>query len=334
MNKKKQATLSGIEQMDAQQRKLQAEKKREELNDRKERARPPLLKRVGIGLIDLLIAGIMAFGFFMLSYVTIFPSVGYQSSAQYIIDSYEKSHLFVSGTTGGYDKISKHYDEHKTPEENYDVPISYYYKNTTRAISDNKYEEYTTKKLNTGYYELNAENICVRKEGVSNATVKPILEQEYENAVSYFYKNPDLIKADKTLSMTMSLTLLIVATLSSTIFYILVPLADKKNRTFGYMIFKIMPVDNKTLKPLNKKKAALRNFVFIVISFISPFTLSFLVGNFAFSFIPFFINSAILSFSTNNTGLHDMAAGANVINESYSTAFDTLDVIKSQGGDQ
>lgn len=333
MSKRRQATLSGIEQMDAEQRKLQAEQKRNELNDKKERARPPLIKRVGIGLIDFLIAGVMAFGFFMIAYIAIFPSVGYQSSAQFIIDSYENSHLFVVGSSG-YEKITKHYDEHKTPEENYDVPISYFYTTNARAVADNKYEAYTTSKLATGYYELNAENVCVRKEGVSYTVVQPILQEEYENAVRYFYDDPALIKADKTLNTTMSVSLLVVATLASALLYIVIPLVDKKNRTFAYMFFRIMPVDNKTLKLLDKKRIALRNFVFIAISFISPFTLSFLVGNFAFSFIPFFINSAILCFTTNNTGLHDMAASSIVINESYSTAFESLNAIKSQGGKQ
>ena len=198
MSKKREAIISGIEQMDAEQRKIQAERKREELNDKKEKARPPLLKRVGIGLVDLVIAAAMAFGFFMIAYTAVFPRVGYNTSAQYVLDSYDNSHLFVYGSTG-YEKLSSHYDDSKTPEENYNVPISHYYKTNARAIEDNRYSAYTAGLVETGYYELNSSNDVVRKEGIPSSTVKPVLQERYENAVKYFYTDPALKQAQKTL---------------------------------------------------------------------------------------------------------------------------------------
>ena len=333
MSKKSKATQSAIEQMDAQQRKLEADRKKDELNDKKESMRPSLLKRLAAGLIDFAFSAIIAVGIFAISYYTIFPLLGYQSSAQYIIDSYESSKLFVYGSSG-YEYLSSHYDDSKTPEQNYDVPVTRYYKTNARAVKEGEYEKYTTRLINSGYYEYNAQDEIVRKEGISNATAKEYLEKEYKTAVSYFFADPALKEASVVTGRVMSLSLLIVSTIASAVFFILIPLVDKRNRTFGYMFLKIMPVDSKTIQPISKKWNLLRNFIFITITFISPFTMNLLLGTLAYSFIPFFINSAILSFSRNNTGLHDLAAGANVINQSYSNAFEVLKSINKQGGQQ
>ncbi len=329
--KKRDAVNMSIEQMDAQQRKIEANRKKDEFDEKKSKARPSLLKRVASGLIDFAFTAIFAGGLFALTYFTIFPSVGYQSSAQFILDEYVDSGLFVYGSTG-YEQLTSHYDANKTPEENYDVPVSKYYQTNERAISENRYGEYLDRKLTSGYYELNADNECVRKADVSTTTAREYLKNEYNAAVSFFHANPKLREASRVVGKTMAISLLIIATISSTIFYIVVPLIDKKNRTFSFMILKLIVVDTKTLRPISKSKNVLRCFVFIVLTFISPFTMNLLFGNFTFSFIPFFINVAILSFSKNNTGIHDLAAGANVINESYSNAFEMLNTIKSQGG--
>lgn len=317
--------------MDAQQRKIEANRKKDEFDEKKSKARPSLLKRVAAGLIDFAFAAIFAGGLFALTYFTIFPSVGYQDSAQFILNEYVDSGLFVYGSSG-YELLIDHYDTNKTPEENYDLPVSKYYQTNERAISENRYGEYLDRKLTSGYYELNADNECVRKSDVSTTTAREYLKNEYKAAVSFFHANPKLREASRVVGKTMAISLLIIATISSTIFYIVVPLINKRNRTLSYMILRLIVVDTKTLKPISKSKNALRCFVFIILTFISPFTMNLLFGNFTFSFIPFFINVAILSFSKNNTGIHDLAAGANVINESYSNAFEMLNTVKHQGG--
>ena len=119
--------------MDAQQRKIEANRKKDEFDEKKSKARPSLLKRVASGLIDFAFAAIFAGGLFALTYFTIFPSVGYQDSAQFILDEYVDSGLFVYGSSG-YEQLTSHYDANKTPEENYDVPVSKYYQ--TIVIGD------------------------------------------------------------------------------------------------------------------------------------------------------------------------------------------------------
>ena len=93
--KKRDAVNMSIEQMDAQQRKIEANRKKDEFDEKKSKARPSLLKRVASGLIDFAFAAIFAGGLFALTYFTIFPSVGYQDSAQFILDEYVDSGLFL-----------------------------------------------------------------------------------------------------------------------------------------------------------------------------------------------------------------------------------------------
>ena len=50
--KKRDAVNMSIEQMDAQQRKIEANRKKDEFDEKKSKARPSLLKRVAAGLIE------------------------------------------------------------------------------------------------------------------------------------------------------------------------------------------------------------------------------------------------------------------------------------------
>ena len=330
--KKKEAIKSGIEQMDAEQRRLQEERERERLNKQKDNARPSLIKRIGAGLLDFVFAALLAGGLFTITYFSIFPSLGYQDSAAIILTSYEESGLFVVNNAQ-YEEMTSHYDdeERQTPESYYDVAISNYYLTNDRAVKANKNDEYVQRKLDSGYYELNEEGVCVRKNDVTPATAKTYLEKEYGLAVDFFYDDPDFNKAYRTTYDIMSYSLLIIISISAGFFYFAVPLLDNRYRTFGYMICRIIPVDSKTMGETRRSMIALRSFIFVIITYISPLTFYFWLGGFTYAFIPFFLNTVILSFSRTNSGLHDYASQINVINKSHTNAFATLQQITGQG---
>ena len=328
--RKAEATELSIQEMDKQQKQIQAAQKRDELNDKKERARPFLISRIGIGLVDFLFTAILALGMFFFSYFLIFPSLGYQSSSETLISAYEDSHLYVF-ENGQYNYLTNYYDENKTPEENYDVPITYFYTTNQRAIDDNQMEKYTERKIASGYYEYNSEHELVRTSIANNDAVRSYLKEEYSKAVDYLFSDTALIEASNKMFIIMSATILIVVSISSIIFYIAVPLIDKKGRTFSYMMFKVMPVDSTTLGPVNWKRILLRSFIFIIITYISPVTIATWLNGISFAFIPFFINTAIICFSRSNSGLHDYATKINIINRSFSNPMENLNAINNGG---
>ena len=301
--KKKEAVRSSIEQMDARLQEERLEQERQQVEKRKDVARPSLLKRIGAGILDFIFAGLFAGAIFLLSYFTIFPSLGYQQASKEILSAYTESTLFVQNS-GSFEEITKHYDETKTPEANYDKPIIHYYSTDSRAIAENKLDAYNNKKLNSSFYEQNDAGEIVRKEGVANKDVLPFLEGQYTAAVDFFYLDPVLIANTKLTYYTMSFSILIVVAISSAIFYFLIPLLMKKRQTLGYLIFKLIPVTGDDMEVPNRGMIALRSFVFVILTFISPISVSvFFTNGLAFAFIPFFANTMILSFSRSNSGL-------------------------------
>lgn len=316
--KKKDAVKYSLEQMDAEQKKIQQEQERERLSKSKENAQPSLIKRIGAGLLDFVFTAGLFAGLFVFAYFIIFPSVGYQDAAYTILEAHQSSELFVI-ENGKYELISDHYDESKTPEENYDVRITHYYD----SLSDKKLlTEYENRKLEN-YYEKVGEDI-VRKESVSSDTARIFLQNEYTKAVDYFDSSEVLLKAIRITNTTMIVSILVIVTISSAVMYFAIPLLDKRQRTLAYMIFKLIPVDSSNLGQTTRGKIALRSLVFVVISYISPITMYIWFSSFAFIFIPFFLNTIVLCFSKTNSGIHDIAAKINVINESHSNAFQNL----------
>ena len=306
------------------------EKKLIQQEIRKDNARPSLIKRIGVGLLDFLFAAIFAGALFAMTYFTIFPKIGYQEAAGNIVEAYNSSHLYHS-VDGKFALISEDYDDTKTPEENYDIPITAFYSENERAARENKLDKYNETKLNSGYYVLDAENNIVRKEDVSGDVAKAFLYQEYEKAVNYLFEDPVIIDSSRLTFNCMAFSILIIAAISSAMFYIAIPLIDKRHRTLGYMIGKLVPVDSKEMGPVYWDKILFRSFIFIVFTFISPISLYFWANALTFSFIPFFVNSAFLLFTHSNSGLHDFAGHVNIVNESMSNPFENLKAITGQG---
>ena len=331
--KKKDAIQKGIDNIPYYEPELDyGEKQKIELEKKKDDARPALLKRMAASVLDFIFAVALAGGLFALSYFTILPSVGYQDSAQFMMDTYSSSYLYLPKTNGpGYDPLTSRYNDELTPEKNYDEPITKFYTTNSRAVEDNKNQEYIDRKIESNYYYINELGECVRKDGIANATVKEYLEKEYSRAVNYLFQDPAVIKASKILSYSIPITILIVVSISCSIFYFAVPLIDEKRRTFGYMICKIMPVRSDTLVTPDRSRIALRSLIFVTVNYLSLITIGLFLGGTSYAFIPFFINTVILCFSHSNSGIHDYGTKICVINESMSNAMAALKQVT--GGD-
>lgn len=335
--RKIEATARGIEQMsgnnDDTRYKLNPEE--EALRKRIDAAKPSLLKRIGVALLDLLFAAILAGGLFVFSYFVVFPNIGYTDASQELVSAYTESHLY-NIEDGKFVLISESYNDSKTPEENYDIPLLSFYSENPRALAAEKLQQYHKAKLDSGFYQQDPDNEykTIRIEGVSGSKAKLLLELEYNKAIDFLVEDPEIIAASQITYYTMILSILIVVSISSVTFYIVVPLIDKRRRTLAYMIGGIMPVDNKSLEPVDMSRILIRGFIFIVLTFISPITLYIWAGNMTFSFIPLFVNIAILSFSHSNSGLHDFSSRVIVLNRSLSNPFENLKAITGQGEQQ
>ena len=308
------------------------EKQKELLQKQKEDARPALLKRIAAGLLDFVFGIGIAAGLFTLAYFTIFPSIGYQSSTQFLLDTYETSGLYAKNDDGSrFVPLTEKYNDDVTPEKNYDEPITHFYENNARAVLDNKSQEYINRKLDSGYYYLDESGNCLRKDTVPKDTAKEYLEKEYNLAVDYLFADPNVSHAVAVLTYTMPTTILIVTIISSAIFYIAIPLIDEKRRTLGYMILKLIPVTSDKLTTPSRTSIALRSSMFVIINFISAITIGLFLNGSTFSFIPFLINTVILCFSHSNSGLHDYGTKIIVINESRSNAMSEMKQMLEQG---
>lgn len=324
--KKKDAIQKGIDDLEYQyQEPSFAQQQKEELQKRKDDARPALLKRIGAGLLDFLMAAGVAAGLFTLAYFTIFPKVGYQAASQTILDAYQTSGLyFPKSENVGFDPLTERYDDEKTPEQNYDIPISNFYANNVRAYRENQLQKYIDRKVASGYYYIDENNECKRKEDVSRDTAKNYLEKEYNIAVDYLFDDPKIVASVRILNYTIPVTILIVTILGSAIFYFAIPLIDEKRRTLGYIILKLMPLRSDTFTTPDRSRIALRSLMFVVISFFSAITLGLFLNGTSFAFIPFFVNTVIICFSHSNSGLHDYGTKIIVVNESMSNALSSL----------
>ena len=333
--KKNEAIQQGIDDIPGYKPELSyAEKKEAELLKKKDDARPALLKRIGAGILDFLMAAALSAGFFAIAYFTIFPSVGYQASTQFMIQTYETSSLYLPNENGvGYVQLPQKYNDDKTPEENYDVNITKFYSTNARAYSEGQLEKYNNRKIDSGYYYLE-DGVYKRKDTVAKDTAKAYLEKEYYAAVDYLFQDPQVVQAVNILNYTIPVTILITVCMGCAVFYFAIPLIDEKRRTLGYMILRIMPVTSNELERPLRSMIALRSFIFVVIDYISLITIGLLLGGTSYSFIPFFLNTVIICLSHSNSGIHDYATRIIVVNESMTNALSSMKQMLGQNEEE
>lgn len=264
--------------------------------------KPPLYKRLFSGLIDVLFFAILFFGLEIGSFYSVFRALGYESAIETIQNMYKDSHLFNYSDENGYRTKLEEYDEEESVLVQLDEPIIYYYSSDSRALSDRKLETYNIDKIDSGHFEL-VNNELTLITSLDNEKLYEFLENEYNEALNYFYSNPEYIRNNKLSYSIILYGSLIILLLSSSIYYILIPMLTKYRVTLGELFFKFALANSNTDKLATRKDVLYRNVVFIVFNILSTFLL-FLVLEYI-AFIPIAITILMLSFTKKGLTPHD-----------------------------
>lgn len=265
-------------------------------------ARVPFYKRLFAAVIDLCFFLLVSFGLLTLCYFTVFNALGYHEKISQIHQLYAESGLYVKNEAGEFLTYLDVYDENKSPMANLDEPITYFYSHDQRAILDNKLEFYNNEKIKSGFFVYDGDEI-VAKEGVKYDDIRPFLEEQFDSAVYYFKSNPIYLNNSTFTYYTLIFTILIIVVLSSSGFYLVVPLISKFGVTFGQMIFKFALIDKEKNIRASKKKVVFRYLSFATINIFAPVLLYTRVPY--LSLIPLFISILWMAFNKNNFAPHD-----------------------------
>ncbi len=266
-------------------------------------ATPPFYKRMFSALIDIGFFFLLSIGLMTLAYFTVFDALGYEDKIHYVQNMYEESQLFIKTEQGEFLTHIEKYDDKKSPIENFDVPISNFYTSDSRAILDQKYEYYCKSKLDSKLFETSSNGEIVPVVGATYEDLAYFLKGEYEEALKYFYSNPDYILNSKFTYYTLIYTVLIVALISSSIYYLIIPLCLKSKVSLGEMMFKMVLVNKEKQIRANNKNVIIRYLCFASINIFAPILLYTQIPYLAL--IPLFITILLMAFNKHNFAPHD-----------------------------
>lgn len=293
--------------------------------------RPYLISRVGVGLLDLLLSAALFTGFYF-ALRPAFQAMGIKAAAEDARRQYEESGLYVKTEAGDYELISSHYDETKTPEENYDVPISLYYKEGEYPKEIGAYATYCQAKLDSGLYEVDAEDNWGRTAEYDVTKARFFLKDQYLKAVDVVESSPAYahdLTTIKNLSYFCIFSSLTLALLPDYLFF---PLFSKHHATFFQWVFKMGLARSKDNKEATKGQVGLRFLFMAFLDFYLPtFWFYFLVGSaqYVFLFFPL-LDAGALVFFPKNRSFHDLASGTYVV----SFKVDVLEELKRKQEEQ
>ena len=266
--------------------------------------RPYLLKRVFAALIDFVIAFLLFMVLEAGEYYTVFNNIGYHTMIDDIHLMYENSHLYsYDSTSRTYLELTSIYDDKKTPAENYDDNLVYYFTTDSRCLEDNKFNDYKDAKINSGYFTKDNEDNIIEKNDADKTKLKLFYETQYKNAVTYFGNNP-VYKLDLNKTYYIIIySILINIIISSTIIYLLIPILKKDGETIGYMLFKLGICDARDDTRVKKFQVFIRYFVFVTFNFLIPL---FIYTKWVyFTLIPIFVTCIMVVATHSNSGLHE-----------------------------
>ena len=282
--------------------------------------RPFLLKRFGVGLLDLLIIFIVAALFEFILYISLFKPLGYYDYKNNVMEIARDSGLFVEHDDS-YIEVDKYYNNHDDLIKNYDEKITYFYTNDQIAISKNKIDEYNNSKEQSGYFNK-IDGKYVVKDGIEKNVLVNFYNNQYSKAMDLLYENENYsLGIIKTFHIIMY-TSLISFTLSISIFYLLIPMLTKEGETIGYLIGKICLIDDRNGTKIKKWQIFMRFITTYVINFYIPF---FIYVQFQkFNLITVLVTLFMISFTKRNRGPQDFASLSLVILKHRSDAIDAL----------
>ena len=286
--------------------------------------RPYLLKRMVCGLLDLVMVFIVLFIFQYIAKLTLYKPLGYQESLETILRISDESGLFVKINERSYIEVSKYYQDTTELEQNYDEKITYYYTNDQRAINNNKLDSYKKAKEDSNYFDYN-DNKYVKKADISDDQIVAFYEQKYAEALTFFRADENYRYASSNTFNIAMYSFFISMLVSSSIFYLLIPLLNKEGETIGQLIGKICLIDARDGSKVKPWQILVRFIVLFIINFFIPFFIYkhwgrvILISDVATVFI--------MSFTRKTKGPQDFASLSMVILKHRADAMDTLKVM-------
>lgn len=290
--------------LDEVSRKEQAKKDLEQIS------RPSLVRRIGSGLLDLLFVFVIFALIELLVVGVFFRPLGYYDAQRDINTIFSESGLYLQ-QNGLNIRLDNAYDETKSVEENYDVPITKYYTEDARCIENNLLSSYENAKLESGYFLRDDSGNLVKKSDVSDEKLKTFYETEYEKAVAFLCKDVNYVAAVNKTFLIMMYSMLISFVISVAVFYFAIPLIRKNGETLGQIICKICLVDARTVSQVKKYQLIVRSLIVVVLNFLVPFWIFVFWGS--TNLITVLISFAVMCLMKYNRGLQDILSQTQVI---------------------
>lgn len=278
------------------------------------RKQPYLVTRFGVGLLDLLVSVALVVGIQYLLAFLLFGPMGYYSAHDAMIDDLAESHLYYKTADNNYEFLTAHYDDSLTPEENYEVPILYYYENCDYPKSKDALANYERAKANSTFWVM--ENGTWRRNEITwdIVPVKAWLSNQYQEACNLFEGNPTYVGHMNHMLYVTYFTLLMSITIGSMPIYLIVPLLNKNGATPFQLLFKIGLADKYTDLAPKKSQIVLRYIFLLAFDFLLPEVWWYFFGAAKFCFgIPFFADLAFMCLAPNNISIHDFVSKTYVI---------------------
>jgi len=265
--------------------------------------KPYLLTRMFSALLDFLLVVILFAGIEAALYYTAFDWFGYTRMMNEAHEVLADSHLYTYQDGKGYLPLNETYNKEISPDENYDIPLTYYYTNDSRAISDNLFSKYNSAKITSGYFQLNEESNTIVRIETDDVKVKVFYEAELGKATSFLERDPGYYKSVQGTYYIVIFTCLFSVTLGAAVIYLLIPLLRKDGETPFQMVFKICLVDGRDDTRVKRKQIVIRFAILILFNIWIPILL---YANFTyFTLVPNLITLIMMSVTRSFSGPHD-----------------------------
>ncbi|MDD3938553.1 MAG: RDD family protein [Bacilli bacterium] len=273
--------------------------------------KPYLLTRIMASFLDFFLACLLFVGFEATLYFTLFEPLGYHRLMDESQAVLQDSHLYILDDERGLFTITEVYDENLTPEENYDIPLTYYYTNDPRAIADNRLARYHNSKIVSGYFVEEGEGIFVRAEGADDNEVKAFFVSAYDDAIKFLERDPVYLNGVNKTFYIVIFTSLFSATLAMAIIHLLIPLLMKNGQTPFKLVFKLCIADARDDTRVKKGQVVVRFVILLLFNIWVPILL---FARFSyFTLIPVFISIILMSLTKTFSGPHDYVAKTYIV---------------------
>lgn len=293
-----------ILQLDELSRKEQVKKDLEQIS------RPSLMRRIGSGLLDLLFIFVLFAILELLAAAVLFRPLGYYDAQSNIDTTFAESGLYLR--QNGFNVTLKNaFDENKTIEQNYDIPITNYYTQDPRCKDGDRLSEYEKSKLDSEYYVRDESGALVKAKNVSDEDLKKFYEQEYDKAVNFLTQDPVYVAAVNKTFNIMVYSMLVSFLISAGAFYFLIPLVRYDGETLGQIICKICLVDASKVGKVRKMQVVLRSLLVVVLEFLIPFWVYIFFNH--VTLVTFLVSFAMMCLIKYNRGPQDFASFTQVV---------------------